>query len=271
MNTNQRPVHEIRLGHIKAALWKNNTTKRPRFNVTFTRLYFDNGRWQASESFGRSDLLMLAKVVDPGGTIWVSGTQHSIQVVGFVLQSLKFRILNDITWEKLNPPPNLACRQFTHSTETLIWAARDEGADHIFNYDLMRRINRGSQMQSVWRKNAPAPDEKVFGDHPTQKPVALITRCLLAATCESVTASHLRFAPKACRKASASTGARSQRYNPGSSPVTRCTNNTRCTRGRNGQASNGGAAVRGSVVSRMAKKVFREILVTPSKSTALRR
>jgi hypothetical protein len=64
MNTNQRPVHEIRLGHIKAALWKNTTTKGPRFNVTFTRLYFDNDHWQSSESFGRSDLLMLAKVVD---------------------------------------------------------------------------------------------------------------------------------------------------------------------------------------------------------------
>lgn len=64
MNPNQKPVHEIRLGHIKAALWKNTTTKGPRFNVTFTRLYFDQGRWQSSESFGRVDLLMLAKVVD---------------------------------------------------------------------------------------------------------------------------------------------------------------------------------------------------------------
>jgi site-specific DNA-methyltransferase (adenine-specific) len=241
------------------------------------RASVNKGHWDESGGLGadfkftRAWLRRVKRALDPGGTIWVSGTQHSIQVVGFVLQSLKFRILNDITWEKLNPPPNLACRQFTHSTETLIWAARDEGADHIFNYDLMRRINRGSQMQSVWRMNAPTADEKVFGDHPTQKPVALITRCLLAATCESVTASHLRFAPKACRKASASTGARSQRYNPGSSPVTRCTNNTKCTRGRNGQASNGGAAVRGSVVSRMARKVSREILVTPSKSTALRR
>jgi site-specific DNA-methyltransferase (adenine-specific) len=154
------------------------------------RASVNKGHWDESGGLGadfkftRAWLRRVKRALNPGGTIWVSGTQHSIQVVGFVLQSLKFRILNDITWEKLNPPPNLACRQFTHSTETLIWAARDEGADHIFNYDLMRRINRGSQMQSVWRMNAPAPDEKVFGDHPTQKPVALITRCLLAATCE---------------------------------------------------------------------------------------
>jgi site-specific DNA-methyltransferase (adenine-specific) len=45
-------------------------------------------------------------------------------------------------------------------------------------------INRGSQLQSVWRTSAPPPDEKVLGEHPTQKPVALVTRCLLAATCE---------------------------------------------------------------------------------------
>ena len=92
-----------------------------------------------------------------------------------------------------------------------------------------------------------------------------------AVTAESVTASQSRFARKACRKASASAGARSQRYKPGSNPVIRCTNNTRCNRGGNGQASKGGADVRGSVVSRMARRVSRKMRVTPSKSTALRR
>src|ERR1039458_9937151 len=88
---------------------------------------------------------------------------------------------------------------------------------------------------------------------------------------ESVTASQLRFVPKARRKASASDGVRSEKYKPGSSPVTRCTISTRCKRGGNGQASKGGVKVRGSVVSKMARKVFREMLLTPSKSTALRR
>src|ERR1039458_7922420 len=88
---------------------------------------------------------------------------------------------------------------------------------------------------------------------------------------ESVTASQWRFVPKARRKASASAGVRSQRYKPGSSPVTRCTINTRCKRGGNGHASKGGVKVRGRVVSRMARKVSRELLRTPSKFTALRR
>src|SRR2546426_9012170 len=84
-------------------------------------------------------------------------------------------------------------------------------------------------------------------------------------------ASQWRFVSKARRKAPASVGVRSQRYKPGSSPVTRCTINTRCKRGGNGQASKGGVKVRGRVVSRMARKLSREILVTPSKCTALRR
>jgi site-specific DNA-methyltransferase (adenine-specific) len=154
------------------------------------RVSVNKGQWDKSRGL-RDDLkFTLAwlrrcrRVLLPGGTIWISGTHHSIHLVGYVLQRLKFRILNDITWEKINPPPNLACRQFTHSTETLIWAARDEDANHIFNYDLMRRVNRGLQMQTVWRLNAPPPEERKFGEHPTQKPVALVTRCLLATTCE---------------------------------------------------------------------------------------
>lgn len=59
-----KPVHEIRLGPIKAALWKHDTTHGPRYNVRFARLYFDQGRWQSSGSFGRDDLLLLAKVAD---------------------------------------------------------------------------------------------------------------------------------------------------------------------------------------------------------------
>lgn len=154
------------------------------------RVDVSKGDWDKSRGlradfkFTRAWLRGVKRALNPGGTLWVSGTHHSIHVVGYVLQKLGFRILNDIVWEKPNPPPNLACRYFTHSIETLIWAARGEDADHVFNYDLMRRINRGSQMQSVWRLNAPSLEEKARGRHPTQKPVALVTRCLLATTCE---------------------------------------------------------------------------------------
>ena len=94
------------------------------------------------------------------------------------------KILNDITWEKPNPPPNLSCRYFTHSTETIIWAAKTDKSKHLFNYDKMRQINNGKQMKSVWSMTPPNGDEKGFGKHPTQKPIQLLERIILASTAE---------------------------------------------------------------------------------------
>ena len=136
----------------------------------------------ADHEFNLAWLRGCRRVLKPNGTLWVTGTFHSIFSVGFALQQLGFRILNDIAWEKPNPPPNLSCRCFTHSIETLLWAARGEQSAYIFNYDQMRLINGGRQMQSAWTLPGPAPEEKAFGEHPTQKPLALVTRCLLAAT-----------------------------------------------------------------------------------------
>jgi site-specific DNA-methyltransferase (adenine-specific) len=100
------------------------------------------------------------------------------------MQQLGFKLLNDISWVKPNPPPNLSCRYFTHATETLIWAARDKKSRHTFNYKLMKETNRGKQMKSVWEIKPPEPWEKRFGKHPTQKPVALLERILLASSHE---------------------------------------------------------------------------------------
>jgi hypothetical protein len=83
-----------------------------------------------------------------------------------------------------NPPPNLSCRYFTHATETIIWAAKDKKSRHTFNYKLMKETNRGKQMKSVWTIPPPESWEKRFGKHPTQKPVALLERILLASTNE---------------------------------------------------------------------------------------
>lgn len=60
----QQPVHEIRLGSIKAAIWENRTDNGTRFNVTLARIYKDGEQWKSTDSFGRDDLLLLAKVVD---------------------------------------------------------------------------------------------------------------------------------------------------------------------------------------------------------------
>lgn len=122
------------------------------------------------------------KLLRPEGTIWVSGTHHVIYSVGFAMQQLGMKILNNITWEKSNPPPNLSCRSFTHSTETLIWAARDLHSKYRFNDRAMREECDGKQMKSVWIYTTATKQEKVCGKHPTQKPLALLERVIESCT-----------------------------------------------------------------------------------------
>ncbi len=115
-------------------------------------------------------------------TIWISGTVHNIFSIGQILMELGFKILNIITWEKTNPPPNFSCRYFTHSTEQIIWARKTEKIPHYFNYELMKKLNGNKQMKDVWRLPAIALWEKSCGKHPTQKPLSVLTRLILAST-----------------------------------------------------------------------------------------
>jgi len=148
----------------------------------------DKGDWDKSRGpelnheFNLEWLRRCQRVLKPNGSIWVTGTLHVIFSVGFAMQQLGMKILNDIAWEKPNPPPNLSCRYFTHSTETVLWAAKTERSKHTFNYSRMRELNGGKQMKTVWTMTCPGGDEKALGKHPTQKPVALVERCLLAST-----------------------------------------------------------------------------------------
>lgn len=147
----------------------------------------DKGDWDKSRGpelnheFNLEWLKRCQRVLKPNGTIWVSGTHHVIFSIGFAMQQLGFKILNDIAWEKPNPPPNLSCRYFTHSTETVLWAAKNEKSKHVFNYAEMKAVT-GKQMKTVWTMTSPKNGEKAFGKHPTQKPVALAERCVLAST-----------------------------------------------------------------------------------------
>jgi len=142
---------------------------------------------KANHDFNLEWLRLCQSLLKPNGTIWVSGTHHVIHSVGYAMQSLGMKILNGITWEKPNPPPNLSCRYFTHSTETILWAAKSEKSKHCFNYQLMREHNGGKQMKTVWKMSAPGKAEKNFGKHPTQKPVELLDRIILASTNEGDT------------------------------------------------------------------------------------
>lgn len=150
----------------------------------------DKGVWDKSRGieenhkFNFEWLSLCQKILEKNGTIMVSGTSHVIYSVGFAMQQLGMKILNNITWQKPNPPPNLSCRYFTHSAETIIWAAKNLKAKHTFNYQDMKQLNGGKQMKDVWTMTAPSKKEKELGKHPTQKPVELLKRLICAASNE---------------------------------------------------------------------------------------
>ena len=148
----------------------------------------NKGRWDKSEGFeyindfNRQWLSLVRDKMKEDATIWISGTMHNIFSVGQILNELGFKILNVITWEKTNPPPNFSCRFFTYSTEQIIWARKSEKVPHYFNYELMKQLNGDKQMKDVWKLPAIAPWEKSCGKHPTQKPLSVLTRLILAST-----------------------------------------------------------------------------------------
>ena len=150
----------------------------------------NKGKWDVSHGIEENHKFNLAwlsecqQVLAKNGVIWVSGTAHVIFSVGFAMQQLGFKILNDIVWFKPNASPNLSCRYFTHSTETVIWAAKNQRSRHTFNYKLMKQLGNGKQMRNLWEISPPQPSEKTHGKHPTQKPMKLLERILLASTNE---------------------------------------------------------------------------------------
>lgn len=179
------------------------------------RVSVHKGDWDKSNgveddfSFHLAWIEACRKVLKPNGTIWISGTYHSIYQCGFALQTLGFHVLNDISWYKPNASPNLSCRYFTASHETLIWARKDKKSKHTFNYKEMKdwennyRIGvrvkcakcgkvheermevldkKGKQMRSVWPIVTPKKEEKKFGKHPTQKSLELLERVVISST-----------------------------------------------------------------------------------------
>lgn len=144
----------------------------------------------ADYKFHEKWLKAAKRLLKPDGTLWVSGTYHSIYLCGHALQKLEYKILNDITWFKPNGAPNISCRYFTASHETLLWAAPSTKTKHTFNYEAMKYNKweedvfkkEDKQMRSVWCIPTPGPSEKKHGKHPTQKPLALLERIILASS-----------------------------------------------------------------------------------------
>ena len=152
----------------------------------------NKGDWDKSitlkekHNFNKKWIKLCKEVLKDDGTIWISGTMHNIYSIGMALEENGFKIINNITWKKLNPPPNISCKCFVHSTETILWAKKDiKNVKYKFNYDLMKKLNNNKQMKDVWETSLTKPSEKKFGKHPTQKPIELLEKIILASTNEN--------------------------------------------------------------------------------------
>lgn len=155
------------------------------------RVAVDKGEWDTFDDplsfyqFARRWIHACRRVLKDSGSLWVSGTHHSIFPLGWVLQTSGWRVLNLVTWFKPNAAPNLGCRQFTHSTEMLIWASPSDARPmpHTFNDKLMRaRYGDGKQVRDMWTITPPSAHEKEHGTHPAMKPTALLDRIVLSSS-----------------------------------------------------------------------------------------
>lgn len=165
-------------------LSNNGITCKSGRMVSVNKAEWDMGMsLEEKHRFNRKWIKRCHRVLKPNGTIWISGTLHNIYSIGYALEQEGFKILNNITWQKTNPPPNLGCRTFTHSTETVLWAKKDiKKSKYTFNYDIMKEYNGGKQMKDVWLGSTTKKSEKEKGKHPTQKPLYLLERIIEAST-----------------------------------------------------------------------------------------
>ena len=92
--------------------------------------------------------------------------------------------MNQIAWHKPNATPNALHTAFTHAHETLLWASKSRSSRRTFNYEIINSPNPEAQVSSVWRIPTVPRHEKRLGYHPTQKPLRLVRRALLASTRE---------------------------------------------------------------------------------------
>lgn len=165
------------------------------------------GKWDKSRGVEENHKFTLEwlkacqRVLKPNGTIWVSGTTHIIYSVGFAMQELGYKILNDIIWYKYNPHPKFTRKYLINSTEIFIWAAKNQKSKHYFDYQLMKKFNNGKQMRNLWKftedeETKPIKvvnglntfvsilDKKRFRKYVMQRPIELLKRIILASTKE---------------------------------------------------------------------------------------
>ena len=171
---------------LKQELYRPNRTRVDGVDDTWDQF----SSFESYDEFTRRWLTACRRTLADDGTLWVIGSYHNIFRVGRIMMDLGYWILNDVQWHKTNPMPNFRGVRFTNATETLIWAKKSERQKrYTFNHQVMKQLNDGKQMTSVWRLPLCAGKERIKDArgkkvHSTQKPEALLQRVILASSNE---------------------------------------------------------------------------------------
>jgi site-specific DNA-methyltransferase (adenine-specific) len=170
----------------------NASVKLPGFGGQWNKVMetWDNMSLVEYWNFTGCWLIEAKRLLKDTGSIWVFGTYHNIGVINVLFQILGIEIINEIIWYKRNAFPNLSGRRFTASHETLLWGhVGGKKRKYFFDYKKMKDSyfpeeptkKAGKQMRTVWNiPNNKTRDEIKFGKHPTQKPLTLVNRIILA-------------------------------------------------------------------------------------------
>ncbi len=171
---------------LKQDLYRPNQTKVDGVNDNWDK-FLSNTDY---DKFTYNWLSGCRHVMSDDATIWVIGSYHNIFRVGKIMMDLGFWILNDVQWYKTNPMPNFRGVRFTNATETLIWAKKSENQKkYTFNHQVMKQLNGGKQMTSVWQIPLCTGNERIKNSqgkkaHSTQKPEELLKRVILSSSSE---------------------------------------------------------------------------------------
>ena len=169
------------------------STGNGRVNINGEYIRFDKGKWDRIRSKEEKDgfnfkwISSACNILKENGTIWICGTYHNIFSVEKCLEELGFKIINIIVWHKPDPPTTLSDKRLNFCAEYIIWATRKTCKNYTFNQETLAKVNGGIPLPDVWNISAAGSWEKTCGKHPTQKPLRLLYRAVLASTNEGNT------------------------------------------------------------------------------------
>lgn len=159
-----------------------------KMDIAGRNVSFEKGVWDRCRSVEEIDNFNLQWIravrskMKQNATIWISGTFHNIFSVERILVDNGFKIINLVSWQKSNPHEIVDGQHLTFSTEILVWARKSLHGRHCYNHELMTQLNGGKPLTDVWKIPTPSSWERKCGKHPTQKPLRLLYKIILAST-----------------------------------------------------------------------------------------